>query len=295
MRTAVFQSPRDTLAVPPQHHRLIADIGSQRLAVRHLLAAREGPPNGPLCHGSGVLSHSDIDMRQFIGQADAMPPVAEALQISPSPPVLRPARRRGRPPIAAADAVSVDRLLDIAFHAFAQRGYEGTTLRELAKVLGVSHNLLNVRFGSKAGLWMRAVDARVARIAPPVFAAFDAPGLSDRQRCRELIHRFCHWAAENPDFVSLTHTEGRRATWRLDHLVDAYIRPFKDQFDALLSRVAATGPVRVISTTAVMALLVQGVGFYFASAPLLERIGAGDEISPAQRDRRLHPGRTARR
>jgi len=198
-----------------------------------------------------------------------------------------PARRRGRPAGDAAHAVDAGHVLDHAFHAFAQRGYEGTTLRELAKDLGISHNLLNVRFGSKAGLWKRAVDARVARIAPPVFAAFDVPGLSDRERFAELIHRFCHWAAENPDFVSLTHIEGRRATWRLDHLVTCYILPFKERLDALLSRIAATEKMRPISTPAIMALLVQGVGFYFASAPLLQRIGSIEEISAPQRDQQI--------
>ncbi len=193
-------------------------------------------------------------------------------------------RRRGRPTSDAAHAVPEARVLDLAFHAFAERGYEGTTLRELAKELGVSHNLLNVRFGAKADLWRRAVDARVAQVAPPVFAAFDAPDLSDEERLRQLVHRFCTWATQNPGFVSLSYIEGRRATWRLDVLVTAYILPFKQQLDALLARVAATRPIRSISTSAFMAILVQGVGFYFASRPLLDRLGTADEIAPDQID-----------
>ena len=72
-------------------------------------------------------------------------------------------RRRGRPRADTLHAVPEARVLDLAFQAFARRGYEGTTLRSLAKQLGVSHNLLNVRFGTKSNLWRRAVDARVAR------------------------------------------------------------------------------------------------------------------------------------
>jgi AcrR family transcriptional regulator len=175
--------------------------------------------------------------------------------------------------------VAEHHLLDHAFLAFAQCGYEATTLRALAKDLGVSHNLLNVRFGSKADLWRRAVDARVARIGPPVFAAFDAPGLDDTSRFKELIHRLCAWSAENPDFVSLIHSEGRTATWRLDYLVQAHILPFKLRLEDLIARLAAKRPVRNISTPAIMALLVQGVGFYFASRPLLEGIGEPADVS----------------
>lgn len=201
---------------------------------------------------------------------------AMAIMADPTPI----ARKRGRPAGNGAHAVSEDRVLDLAFQAFAERGYEGTTLRELAKVLGVSHNLLNVRFGTKEDLWRRAVDARVARIAPPVFEAFEVRGLDDEARLRELVHRFCRWAAENGEFAALSYVEGRRATWRNAYIVDAYLRPFKEKLDELLAGVARHRPVHPITTSAFMAMLVQGVGFYFASRPMLDRLGVGEELEP---------------
>ena len=198
-----------------------------------------------------------------------------------------PPRRRGRPASNAAHAVSEQRVLDAAFTAFASLGYEGTTVRELAKQLGVSHNLINVRFGAKADLWRRAVDARVARFGSPVFAAFDEHTLDDEARLRLVVHRFCAWTAENPDFVGIAYAEGRRMTWRLDYMVDAYIRPFKEQLDALFASVAATHTLRRISSTAFMVMLVQGAGFYFAARPMLERIGEEWERDPAQVDRQV--------
>src|SRR5271170_1433788 len=125
-------------------------------------------------------------------------------------------RGRGRPRADTLHAVPEARVLDLAFHAFARNGYEGTTLRALAKQLDVSHNLLNVRFGTKSSLWRRAVDARVARAAPPVYAAFDAAGLDDEARLKQFIHRFCRWAQENPELVGITNVECRHASWRLD-------------------------------------------------------------------------------
>src|SRR5882757_764488 len=200
----------------------------------------------------------------------------------PKPKLL--SRRRGRPRADAAHAVPEARVLDLAFQTFARRGYEGTTLRALAKQLGVSHNLLNVRFGSKANLWRRAVDARVARAAPPVYAAFDAPGLNDERRLQQFLHRFCRWALENPELVGITNVECRHASWRLDYIVDGYLLPFKQRLDALMDKVATSRPIRPLSTPALMSMLVQGVGFYFASGPMLERIGAAHEIAAAHVD-----------
>lgn len=181
-------------------------------------------------------------------------------------------RRRGRPALDADHAVPEERILLLAFRTFAEKGYEGTTVRNLAKQLGVSHNLLNVRFGTKAELWKRAVDARVAEASKPVLAAFDAPGLQDEQRLRVLIARFCRWTADHPHLVGMTNVEGRRDTWRLDYIVNAYVMPFKQRLDALLDRVREVRPVASISTSALMSLLVQGVGFFFASAAMQTRI-----------------------
>ncbi|MDE2464917.1 MAG: TetR/AcrR family transcriptional regulator [Alphaproteobacteria bacterium] len=196
-------------------------------------------------------------------------------------------RPRGRPASDAASAVPEERVLGLALRRFAECGYEGTTLRDLARELGVSHNLLNVRFGSKAELWRRSVDDAVVRYGTPVFATFDAPGLDDERRLRTLVHRFCRWAAETTDVVGLTYVEARRRTWRLDYIVDAYLHPFKSQLDALLARVAAIRPVRALSTTAFMSMMVQGVGFYFASEPMLERLGVADELGAGKREEQI--------
>ncbi|MAC58802.1 MAG: TetR family transcriptional regulator [Novosphingobium sp.] len=189
----------------------------------------------------------------------------------------RPLRTRGRPALNACDAVDEDRLLGLAFATFAERGYEGTTLRDLSKRLGVSHNLLNVRFGRKEDLWTRAVDWRMAQASSFVASVFDEKA-DPEIRLRHLIQRFCLWATLNADIVALTNVEGCRSTWRLDHIVDCFVRPFQQRLDALLEAVRLRRSVFDLSTPALMALLVQGVGYYFSAIPLQQRLGAGAEV-----------------
>ena len=189
-------------------------------------------------------------------------------------------RRRGRPASKGRDAISEERVLDAVFSAFAERGYEGTTLRALAKTLGVSHNLLNVRFGTKADLWRRAVDARVARRSPPVYVALDAAGLDDEARLRLFVEELCRWAAHNADFVALMNAEGRRTTWRNEHIVLQYLKPIRERLEILLNRVSHRRNVAPISTTAFLSMIVHGVGFFVASGPTLKLLGDLEEISP---------------
>lgn len=198
-----------------------------------------------------------------------------------------PRRQRGRPAGDAAHALPEDRLLDLAFESFASLGYEGTTVRDLAKQIGVSHNLLNVRFGSKADLWRRAVDSRVERFGGPVFSVFDQVDLDPEARLRLLVQRFCVWTTENTDFVGISYAEARRSTWRLDYLVQLYIMPFKESLDVLLAKVKAVRSIRPISSSAFMTMLVQGVGFYFAATPMLSAIGVAEEVAPESLSQRV--------
>ncbi|MDP4928086.1 MAG: TetR/AcrR family transcriptional regulator [Sphingorhabdus sp.] len=187
-------------------------------------------------------------------------------------------RRRGRPAVDTANAIDESVFLAAACTMFAERGYDSTTLRELARNLGVSHNLLNVRFGLKANLWRAAVDWRMVEASTSVVAAFEGDGDAE-QRLRDLVRRFCEWATENRDIVSISYHEGQRDSWRLEYIAQTFIRPFQARLDALIDEVRAVRPVHALSTTALMALLVQGVGFYFASKPLQMRLGESSDVS----------------
>lgn len=61
-----------------------------------------------------------------------------------------------------------DRILAVARTSFAQRGYDGTTVRHVASAAGVAPNLITRYFGSKTGLFhaATAVDLGVPMVLP---------------------------------------------------------------------------------------------------------------------------------
>ena len=52
--------------------------------------------------------------------------------------------------------------LDAAQHLFAEKGFAGTSMRDIAALSGVSQPLIHYHFGSKEGLY-RAVKERLGR------------------------------------------------------------------------------------------------------------------------------------
>ncbi|WP_326835259.1 TetR/AcrR family transcriptional regulator [Amycolatopsis rhabdoformis] len=148
-------------------------------------------------------------------------------------------RQRGRPRKGTAPA-SVDRILAAALHAFAVHGYDGVSIRDLNRELGVSHNVVHQRFGSKDRLWYAAVDWGFGNAVAEVAAA-DLPGADPRTRLRTMIRTFVGFSARNPDLGSVISNEARRPGERLEYLLDHFVRPmlaaFTPAYEELPTRV----------------------------------------------------------
>jgi AcrR family transcriptional regulator len=70
-------------------------------------------------------------------------------------------RRRGRPPKAAAGDTK-EELLQAALTLFAAKGYEGTSVRDIARSVGLSESVLYAHFDGKRAIF----DAVFARLGP---------------------------------------------------------------------------------------------------------------------------------
>ena len=129
--------------------------------------------------------------------------------------------------IAGVSAAEVrERLLQAAATVFAERGYDGTRVAEIAKVAGVSNAALYAHFASKAGLLVEALRARGPRLLAdilsadpdrPVGEALLAAGrqLPRRRDTRGyLIVEALVAARRHPDVARLMRTHlGERSTW----------------------------------------------------------------------------------
>ena len=70
-------------------------------------------------------------------------------------------RRRGRPPKSSA-VDTKEQLLQAALALFAENGFEGTSVRDVARSVGLSESVLYAHFASKRALF----DAAFARVGP---------------------------------------------------------------------------------------------------------------------------------
>jgi TetR/AcrR family transcriptional regulator len=193
-------------------------------------------------------------------------------------------RGRGRP--RAGEEVRLALLLQAALDAFAETGYDGTSVRELSRRLGVSHALLTARFGSKEGLWFAAMEHALAEIEQTWREVADSPELDDLEALRQGVVRQVIFSATHPHVLRIMSHEGAIDSPRVRFVVDRFVNPVRPGVERLLARLVAAGRIRPVPYATLHYLLVAGGGALFANPVEARLLGA--PAHPDAEDIRVH-------
>lgn len=175
----------------------------------------------------------------------------------------------------------IEQILDKALTMFATVGYDGMSLRTLNRELGVSHNLIHQRFGTKEELWRAAVDFGFGRLIRHMQGLFD-PTLSEPlEQLRLAIRRFVVFSADHPELVALMNIEGRQDTDRLSYIYDTYIEVALKDVARLLAHLAEEGVIRPIPLRTFHFLLAHGATALHSLVPLATKFDPASPCEPA--------------
>ncbi len=118
------------------------------------------------------------------------------------------------------------RILNSACELFGSRGFEGTALRDIEELSGVNRGLIAYHFGTKDDLWKAVVDfyfSDYIREMESQQGLFE--GLDPKSRARIVIRNFVRISVRRPHLSKLMVQENLNPTWRLDWIVDRYLKP----------------------------------------------------------------------
>lgn len=194
-------------------------------------------------------------------------------------------RRRGRPSLADDNVVDETECLRAALEAFAQNGFDGTSVREVARTLNISHGLLNAKFGSKRALWEAAVDHGMETLHEHM-SRLPAKGVDTGdivERMRVACRNFVVGLTEMPAIVRLMNVEGASPSDRLDHIATKFFRRRTWPLQILLKEGQQAGIFRDVHPTVPFTLLAHGAGALVALRPLLDaaHVAQNDAIQDA--------------
>lgn len=183
-----------------------------------------------------------------------------------------------------ATVVSDADLLDLALDTFAELGYDGTSVRDVCRRLGVSHNLVHERHGSKEQLWYAAIDHGFRALAAELATAAQRARGDEIDRLRAILVRYVEVTAERPALIRIVNHEAARPGGRLDHVYDQYIRPAHQVADLALRSLAASGRARPVSPAALHFLVGHGAGGIVSLPALAGRFPGGGSLTEQARE-----------
>jgi len=147
------------------------------------------------------------------------------------------------------------------------------SVREVARQLGVSHNHIPQRFGSKERLWYTAVDHGFGLLLNDLMLVFENPPPDDLSRLRAMIVRFVEANVARPALLRIINQEAGAGGPRLDYLFDRYIEPVRQFGEKILAELHAQGQVRTRSVGFVYFLMTNGAGGPLTFPSLAQRFG----------------------
>ncbi len=173
-------------------------------------------------------------------------------------------------------------ILGAALQAFADKGFDGSSTREIAMAAGVNHGLIPYYFGSKEKLWRAAVDLAFEDIEGRQQAVFADPSISDdRERAARMIRAYVRFVARHPEFVRLMHEEGKRRGPRMRWIVDRHVKPLYEAITGLIERGQERGTLRIDTAPVHFFYVLAGaVGVIFHQAEECKRVSGVDPFDP---------------
>lgn len=190
-----------------------------------------------------------------------------------------PVRRRGEQQRAIE---AREKIIDAAEQEFAQRGFEGSSTREIAKKAGVQHTMIRYYFTSKDGLWQAVLDRLIRDFTTRQKARCEGlRGVDSRVKLRLLLEEFVRYSAANLNLHKLMTKAAAESTPQLDRLVTEYLADYFGMIAELIAEAQARGSFVTGDPNYLHYLFIGAATRIFMQSPEVEHVLGQSPLDPA--------------
>jgi TetR/AcrR family transcriptional regulator len=185
------------------------------------------------------------------------------------------------PALSTREAIIVE-----AKHCFADRGYDGTSLNEIAEAVGIRRPSLLHHFPSKEAIYAEVFNQSLQEWADRVE---DAVGRDKKgwQKVDLILTAGFRFFQENPEFVRIVRREALEGQGHLGIDLGAALRPFFLRAVGWFDKEMDAGRFRRVDTAQLMITGYSVMLGYFSDAPFLASLLGTDPYSDAEIEARL--------
>ncbi len=162
-------------------------------------------------------------------------------------------------------------VLDAATQLFAERGYMGTSIADIAAASGVAKPSVLYHYPDKDSLW-KAVVTRLWTDVDAFYAGNTQVGkCPPRERLTRLVGLFVEAALRWPAYIRIPFIEGASPSWRSDWLVDHHFGRHVLAVDRLICALQSVGEIGPGDPAHFQAMLSSTVNVFVAQGAMWDR------------------------
>lgn len=162
-------------------------------------------------------------------------------------------------------------LLKAAIQLFAERGYDGVSIADIAAVSGVAKPSVLYHFADKETLWKSAVDALWAEVDVFFREHWPRDLPPSRRKLEIMLELFIEASIAWPAYVRIPFIEGATPSWRSEWLADKHFGQHTMITDGILRAMQDKGLLGPGDSAHYQALLTSSITVLIAQSAMWNR------------------------
>jgi TetR/AcrR family transcriptional regulator len=162
-------------------------------------------------------------------------------------------------------------VLEAAIRLFAERGYNGTSIADIAAEAGVAKPSVLYHFADKEALWIAAVEQLWGEVDIFFFANWPSDLRPSRALLDAILDLFVDASMRWPAYVRIPFIEGATPSWRSEWLVDRHFATHVKTTDRILRAMQRNGELGPGDTAHYQAMMSSSINVLITQSAMWNR------------------------